>query len=149
MATMISITEHDQALIDDVLCRFDHDPRIDASQIDVDCESGHVTLTGSVAWTYQKLAAEFDARSVPGVRAVHNRIVVQSAVSPSDVTDRIIGAARSFADTSCCNVRVDVSGRVVTLVGTVNSWVGKQLAERAAWRTPGVAAVRNRIEVTS
>ena len=91
MATTISMAAQDQALMDDVLCRIDHDPRVDASRVDVECEAGRVTLTGSVPWMYQKLAAEFDVKALPGVRAVENRIVVHSAISAEDVLDRIRG----------------------------------------------------------
>lgn|SRR5215203_688317 len=72
---------------------------------------------------YQKLSAEFDARKVPRVRAVDNRIVVHSAVLAQDVLDRIADEAATHARMAAHNVRVDVSGRVVTLVGTVPSWV--------------------------
>ena len=36
---------------------------------------------------------------------------------------------------------------LVTLTGTARTWLDKQTAERAAWRTPGVADVRNHIEI--
>jgi osmotically-inducible protein OsmY len=148
MAT-ISMTAPDQAMTDDVLCRLDADPRVDAARLGVECESGRVTLTGSVPWMYQKLSAEFDARAVPGVRAVDNRIAVHSAVLADDVLNRIAGGAAAHGRIDAHNVRVDVSGRLVTLLGTVPSWVGREVAERAAWRTPGVADVHNRIEIAA
>ena len=148
MSMTISMTAEDQAMTEDVLCRLDADPRVDATHVDVECEGGRVTLTGSVAWLYQKLSAEFDARAVAGVRTVDNWIDVHSAVLPHDVLDRIAGAvAQGRIDAH--NVRVDVSGRVVTLIGTVPSWVSRELAERVAWRTPGVAQVRNSIEIAA
>jgi len=149
MSMTISMTAQDQAMTEDVLCRLDADPRVDATRLDVACEGGRVLLTGSVAWMYQKLSAEFDARAVAGVRAVDNRIVVHSAVFGGDVLDRIAGEAAAHGRFDAHNVRVDVSGRVVTLVGTVPSWVAREVAERAAWRTPGVAQVRNSIEIAA
>jgi osmotically-inducible protein OsmY len=147
MTTMISMTAQDQALVDDVLCRIDRDPRVDAARLDVECEDGRVTLTGSVAWMYQKLAAEFDIKDVPGVRTVDNRIVVESAVRPRDVLDRIIGALYADRSIDASHIQAAVCGRVVTLTGTAPTWIDKQTAERAAWRTPGVADVRNHIEI--
>ena len=147
MMTTISTTAQDQALVDDVLCRIDSDPRVDASRLDVECQSGRVTLTGSVAWMYQKLAAEFDVKELPGVRAVENRIVVESRVMPRDVMDRVVGALCADRSIDASHIDVSVSGRVVTLTGTVKAWVDKHTAERAAWRTPGVAEVRNHIEI--
>jgi osmotically-inducible protein OsmY len=147
MMTTISTTAQDQALVDDVLCRIDSDPRVDASRLDVECQSGRVTLTGSVAWMYQKLAAEFDVKELPGVRALENRIVVESRVMPRDVMDRVVGALYADRSIDASHIDVSVSGRVVTLTGTVKAWVDKHTAERAAWRTPGVAEVRNHIEI--
>ena len=148
MSTTTSMTAPDQALIEEVLHRIDQDPRLDASGIDLECKAGRVTLMGSVAWRYQKLAAEFDALSVPGVRAVDNGIVVHSTVLTRDVLDKIAGASCVDA-ADAAQIRVDVSGRVVTLIGTVSSWVGKHAAERAAWRTPGVAEVHSKLRVSS
>jgi osmotically-inducible protein OsmY len=147
MAMTTSPVAQDQALTDDVLCRIDRDPRLDVSRLDIECESGRVTLTGSVAWMYQKLAAEFDVKNVPGVRSVDNRIIVQSAVMPRDVLDRVVGALYSDGSIDASRICANVSGRVVTLSGTVKTWVDKHTAERAAWRTPGVAEVRNHIEI--
>jgi|SRR5829696_3710406 len=147
MATTLSMTDRDQRLLDDVLCRLDRDPRVDTTRLDIECEAGRVILTGSVAWMYQKLAAEFDLKDLPGLRAVDNKIVVQSAVLPRDVLDRVVGALYADGSIDASHIYANVSGRVVTLSGTVKAWVDKHTAERAAWRTPGVAEVRNHIEI--
>lgn len=45
------------------------------------------------------------------------------------------------------NVRVDVSGGVVTLAGTVASSTEKKAAEDDAWAVPGVKDVRNQLQI--
>jgi osmotically-inducible protein OsmY len=46
-------------------------------------------------------------------------------------------------------VRVDVKQSVVVLSGAVPSPIAQLSAEEDAWRTPGVADVRNRLTVVS
>ncbi|MEO6213236.1 MAG: BON domain-containing protein [Vicinamibacterales bacterium] len=138
----------DRELIDDVLRQIERDARVDVSRLEVQAVAGRVTLTGSVAWTYQSAAAECDAKALAGVAAVTNQIVVQSAVSPRDVEDRIADALHGDATDDAGRIHVEATGRVVTLSGTLKSRVDKQAVERAAWRAPGVAEVRNRIVIS-
>jgi osmotically-inducible protein OsmY len=44
-------------------------------------------------------------------------------------------------------IRIEVNDREVALSGTVQSWAEREEAERAAWTTPGVTKVDNRIVV--
>src|SRR5579872_3365235 len=50
---------------------------------------GGVTLSGEVAWQFQKTTAEEAVRSLCGVSAVTNTITLKSQLQPADVRDRI------------------------------------------------------------
>lgn len=108
---------------------------------------GLVTLQGSVGWLFQRVAAERVVRSVRGVCAVDNQIQVTTTVLPRDVRRRIAEAFDRSIGFDMGRLQVHTSGRIVTLTGKVRSWVEKNEAELAAWKAPGVANVRNWIEI--
>ena len=107
---------------------------------------GIVTLTGTVAWSYQKKAAARAAADVAGAVRVDNQIQTLSAEASAEVQNRVVDAlGRWRLEAAALRIRTD--GRCVVLTGDVSSIVAKNEAERAAWRTPGVCEVRNELEV--
>jgi osmotically-inducible protein OsmY len=117
----------------------------DKAQITV--HHGHVTLTGKVQWLTQRQSAEAAIHHIPGVRAVVNYIEVSPKPALRDVHRRIVAALHRNADIDARNVRVDVAGDVVTLMGTVVSWPERDAAERGAAGAPGIRRIDNRILV--
>lgn len=108
---------------------------------------GHVTLTGRVAWLYQKEEAEKAVRHIRGVRGVSNHIEVAPQATVADVRRRIVQALHENADLDARQITATVSGDTVTLAGTVGTWLQRELAERAAASAPGIRRVVNAIVV--
>lgn len=64
----------DDRLREAVADRLDADDKVDANQVLVAAEDGVVTLTGEVSEAWMKDCAEDIARTVTGVREVHNAV---------------------------------------------------------------------------
>jgi osmotically-inducible protein OsmY len=110
---------------------------------------GYVTLTGVVPWIFQRLNAAGAVRHLPGVKGLHNHIVVEPLAVPADVRPRIVRALHLNADVDARHIDVRVSGHTVTLSGVVATWLQHDAAERAAAGAPGIANVENQIVVES
>jgi osmotically-inducible protein OsmY len=118
-----------------------------ADRIQIAVHRGHIGLTGTVEWFTQKEAAAAAVQHVPGVRGVANYIEVASKPAFRDVHRRIVAALHRNADLDASHLRVEVAGDVVTLTGTVGSWLQREAAERGAASAPGIRRVQNRITV--
>jgi osmotically-inducible protein OsmY len=115
--------------------------------IAVTVRDGHISLTGSVKWMFQKTAAERAVKYLRGVRGVYNHIQIRPEFSPKDVQKRIIQALHQHADIDARRIHVESHDGAVVLNGSVRSWIEKREAERAAWRGEGVVSVDNRITI--
>jgi len=80
----------DARMLEDICDRLTVDPRIDASDIEVDVKGAEVTLRGSVRSREEKRYAEDVVEHVMGVRDVNNHLKVSRS-------DQVIGTARSGA----------------------------------------------------
>jgi hypothetical protein len=83
----------DARVFEDICDRLTVDPRIDASDIEVDVKGAEVTLRGSVRSREEKRYAEDVVEHVMGVREVNNHLKVSRS-------DRVIGTARSGASST-------------------------------------------------
>lgn len=104
-------------------------------------EKGFITLSGAVAWHYQREAA-FDAvRNLTGVNGVSNQVTIKPLVSFSSVKADIVKAIERQASADASGITVDIHGADITLSGKVTNWFERALAKKTAWGTPGVHAV--------
>jgi osmotically-inducible protein OsmY len=110
-----------------------------------------VTLTGTVAWNYQREAAAHAVDHVPGVTGVVNeiRLAPRSSFSASDARTRITAALTRNAQTDAGRIAIAVEGSRIILTGEVSSWSEFRQAAYAAWSTPGVTHVKNELRVVS
>lgn len=117
--------------------------------VKAEINDGHVTLTGEVEWDYQRGAARRAVEHLRGVHTVSNLITLSPRPSALDTEERIRHALTRNALLDAKRIKVKVLGNKVVLDGTVRSFAEKQQAGRAAWNSPHVNDVENRISVRS
>jgi len=117
------------------------------SRVQVKVQQGWVTLSGEVDWYFQRNSAESTVRKMTGVKGVTNLIAIHTPVHVIDVKERIERALERSAELEARDIQVEVQDRKVTLRGKVRSWTERNAAERAAWNSPGVASVDDKLEV--
>jgi osmotically-inducible protein OsmY len=118
--------------------------------IKVKVQHGLVTLSGTVAWQYERAAAEAAVRKFSGVVGVFNTITLRPALlaNASEVEHRIRDALQRNAELEADDIHVAVTdGHTVRLEGKVHAWRERSMAEHAAWSVQGVTKVDDRIVV--
>ncbi len=104
-------------------------------------EKGWITLTGQVDWKFQKEAAADAVRFLSGVVGVSDQITIAPSVKAAVVKADIEAAIKRAATEDAKHITVGVSGSDVTLSGSIQSWVERDLATQSAWNSPGVTKV--------
>ncbi|KNY06764.1 ornithine aminotransferase [Achromobacter piechaudii] len=123
------------------------DATIPDGNVQVKVQHGWVTLSGTVDWFYQREAAACAVHKLSGVMGVSNLINVAPTVQAGDIKRKIEAALQRSAQIEAGRIAVSVHGTTVVLDGSVNSWVERGAAERAAWTVPGVIDVQDRLVV--
>jgi osmotically-inducible protein OsmY len=137
----------DESIATRVANLIDWDTTIPKNSVKAKVANGYVTLTGKVAWQFERTAAENKVRALDGVRGITNLIEVKPRVQPTDVKKRIEDALARQAELEASSIRVTVDGDKIRLEGKVRAWFERDIAERAAWAAPGVTGVDDRITV--
>jgi osmotically-inducible protein OsmY len=116
--------------------------------VDVLVHDGFVTLSGTVDWQYQRSAAEDDMRKLSGIVCVTNMIKITPHVDASDIKTKIESALNRHAEVEADAVPISIhDGNKVILEGRVDNWDERHKVENAAWSTPGVASVDDRLAI--
>lgn len=124
------------------------DSRIPHQRIAVEVNQGHVTLSGTVVWDHERQAAVEAVCKIAGVTSVENDIVIiPSHSSAAEIQQEIARAFARNAELPDDQIVVEVEGGHVTLRGSVEFWSERYLAEEIAWKSSGVIAVTNQLEV--
>ena len=112
-------------------------------------ENGLVTLSGTVAWNYQRESAERAVRFITGVVKVSNSITLKTQPTVEQVTEKVQAALLRQATADAHSIKVATSGGKVTLTGTASSWQSIEDAANAAWAAPGVTEVRDQVKLSA
>ncbi len=128
------------------------DGRVNAADILVEFKDGTVVLEGAVPNYRAKQAAEADARAIPGVHEIENRIQVRYPEKenvPGDV--EIAGNIRSVLlwdpHLDANQMMVSVDNGEARLSGSVDAYWKKKRAEEIAFDVIGITAVHNELSV--
>jgi osmotically-inducible protein OsmY len=121
---------------------------VPAGRVDVHVDLGHVTLTGTVDWPYEKDAAEETVSLLTGVIGVRDEIEVKSpAAELNGMADSIRDAFKRSAQTHAKGIVITVADGAVILEGDVTSWAEHDEAVATASAAPGVQMVDDRLVV--
>ena len=120
---------------------------IPPERLSVSADHGLLTLTGEVAYQFQREAAYQAVRFLVGVKGVNNQISIAPAVRAGELKEQIEKALVRSAETDARGIHVEADDGKVTLRGTVHSWTEYREAGRAAWAAPGVTRVDNRVTI--
>jgi len=126
------------------------DSRVEEENLSVSVSNAVVTLEGTVPSASASRQAVVDARRVPGVRSVENRLVVGHPGADPD--DRILAAAiesglKLNPEVDAEDIEVAVRAGRVVLEGSVDTLRAKLAAEEVVGEAPGVIVLSSRIAV--
>jgi osmotically-inducible protein OsmY len=126
-----------------------YDKRLSAQPIEVSVKDAIVYLSGTVQFYGRAVAAYEIAASVPGVREVSKRLVVEppGELPDEEVANYVRAALDAHAEVIKEALAVSVSSGVATLEGSVRDAWQCALAEDIARSARGVRDVRNRLAV--
>lgn len=117
-------------------------------QITSTVTEGRVTLEGTVDHWAQRQDAERVVRTMTGVRALTNLLVVKAReVTPGEVRDAINDALQRQARRESQHVDARVESGRVTLSGVVSSWAERRAVLDAIGATHGVREVVDRLRI--
>jgi osmotically-inducible protein OsmY len=117
--------------------------------VEATAHNGNITLTGIVRYGYQRMAAETTVAALTGVRNVRNDIEIAWDADPVNVTIAVQDALdRNALIPDNSDVAVDADGNAVTLSGHVRTWAEHDAVLDAAWMTPAVYDVYDKLVVT-
>lgn len=143
----IPAKKNDTDIAEDVVNSLRSNLLVPDQKIQAKVDNGWVTLEGELPWNYQRKAADRSVNHIAGVKGVFNHLKIKSELNDAiEQKDIEAALARNWAINED-DIKVKVSGKTVTLTGTVGSWYQKDKAENIAWNTPGIWNVDNQLAV--
>jgi len=147
------IMKSDEEITRDINAELQWESRLDGSEVKVDVNKGHVTLTGTTDSYPKKVNAESAVRRVTGVVSVDNELQVkispQAKKSDPEIKRAVVNAITWNSAIDENNIEVTVQNGLVTLEGEVTWDYQRSKARLLAEDTIGVVGVVNLIKVIS
>jgi len=146
------MAHHQEQIKTAITSRIISDDRVDASDIGVHVNDGHVVLRGTVASSLERDIAADEALRVAGVESVDNQLELQPPTREPEPTgqeleNQVQVALSEFSGTREGQVQVEVTNRLATLTGSVDTLWLKIQVERVVSEVDGVTGVRNHLDV--
>lgn len=140
---------HDERLKKSVVDQLSWDNRIRSSKIEISVTDHTVVLSGTVPSYWEKVAAEADVWSVPGIASVTNNLLVSDLprISDEQIKENATTVLRLNEATGNEDIEVDVSEGKVELRGSVNDFWRRARAVDLVSHVKGVSEVVDEISV--
>jgi osmotically-inducible protein OsmY len=145
------MSKNDEYIDKQIVDQLYWDNRVKASQVAVTVNKGAVKLTGQVESYQAKYTAALDAYQVRGVKFVENHLTVKYPDVRSDKTIKhdVETLLDWDFDIDASKITVSSNEGAVKLLGTVDAYWKKIVAENDAARVNGVTEIRNEIAIVS
>ncbi|THU39572.1 BON domain-containing protein [Niastella caeni] len=135
----------------DVMDQLKWEPDLNAAEIGVAVKNGIVTLSGIVDTYSKKIAAEYAAKKIAGVRAVAEDI--QVGMSPTyrktdaEIADAVLFALRWNTSIPDQKIKVKIEDGIVSLEGELEWEYQRNEARQAVEKLAGVRRINNFISI--
>lgn len=125
------------------------DNRLDSTDTEISVDKGHVEINGTVFSLWEKQIAEEIAYSVTGVVQVTNNLVVnkRSEINDELIADKIFEALDNNPYVNVSDINVTVNEGMVTLSGTVQSYLAANEAHDSLLYIAGVRGIVNNVNI--
>ena len=133
---------------------------VSAFDVNATTNRGEVTLTGEVPTQDTRMLAEAIAQDTSGVTAVRNKLAVNPGtrgdrqmeqlgdrVADLEIKTIVIDQLARQPELKDKRINVQVSKRIVTLEGAVDTLAQRRVAEQIALQAPGVEGLEGHIQV--
>jgi len=137
----------DRQLARTVAWAIESDAQVPRGRVEATVTCGWVDLAGDVARAHERRSIEDAVQRLVGVKGVNNLITVKPALGAEDPRGRVEAALRRSPGLHGDHITVEVAGTTAVLHGRVHSLAERDQAVDAAWGAPGIAAVREELEV--
>jgi osmotically-inducible protein OsmY len=124
---------------------------VKASEVAVTVDHGFVTLNGTVPSYNAKYTASDDAYLVSGVKFVDNKLTVDYSSKTTDmqIKDDVESSLDWDIDLDAQNITVSVDNGTVTLLGSVDSYWKRIIAEMDTRKVNGVQEIKNELAIVT